>query len=213
MNQNKFLFIYHRREILIFLIMITMSCIFAFTLGVHLSKEITPLKPTIALEQAPPLVSTLSDQTPNPQELTAPGENAQASLDQRLSSELKKEALESPVRLDHPRQLKLPSQTKSTHGGATTLKFAQKSLTSPDRLSYSLQVGSYPSLKEAKHQFSALNQSELKPDLREVEIEGKGKWYRIYLGHFSDRKAAELAGQTYRSQNKISSYIVTQSQN
>jgi cell division septation protein DedD len=76
---------------------------------------------------------------------------------------------------------------------------------------YTLQIGSFPNLAEAKKQLSALQKAELKAFLHEAAIKGKGKWYRLYLGGYSSREAAEEAGEKYKTENKIHSFIVTKS--
>jgi hypothetical protein len=52
-------------------------------------------------------------------------------------------------------------------------------------------------------------QNDLSPFMREAEVKGKGKWYRLYLGGYPNKNAAEQAGEKYRSQRKIASFIVS----
>lgn len=73
---------------------------------------------------------------------------------------------------------------------------------------FTLQIGSYPSIREAKDQVDSMEALGLQPVLRVAEIKGKGKWFRVYLGGFSSRDDAEKAGEGYRSQHVIDSFIV-----
>jgi cell division septation protein DedD len=74
---------------------------------------------------------------------------------------------------------------------------------------YTLQIGSFSNAEEAKKRIAELETSELKPFLKEAEIHGKGKWYRLYLGGYASREAAQHAGESFQSKHKIESFIVT----
>src|SRR5438270_572293 len=121
MNTNKSLFIYHRREIATFAVMVTLLCLFTFTLGVHLGKGLFIPKELAAIDREAALISTLPDRIPNLQELTAPGRDALNALDASLNLELKKEAMDSNVSLTRPHQVELPKEPKAHEAGATTL--------------------------------------------------------------------------------------------
>ena len=206
------LFIYQRREILVFMSMAMTMTLFAFTLGLHMGKEISiPMdSPAIHVETKP--VSTLNDQIPNLQELTAPGEDALENLDQRVTQETRIEIGESGLKVDHPRQLTLPKKPQSHAAGATTLKNVEGAVGAQTG-TFALQVGSFPSFHQAEEKLNLYKEAHLNPSLRAVDIPGKGKGYRIYLGGFPSAYAAEQAGQIYRSQRKIKNYMVIKLEN
>ncbi len=54
-----------------------------------------------------------------------------------------------------------------------------------------------------------LQKAHLNPYLHETELKGKGKWFRLYLGGYTTRPAAQHAGEQYRSHHLIPSFIVT----
>lgn len=74
---------------------------------------------------------------------------------------------------------------------------------------FTLQIGSYPTVKEAKDQVDSMEALGLKPHLRAAQVKGKGKWYRVYLGGFESKEDADKAGNRYRSQHMIETYIVS----
>jgi cell division septation protein DedD len=123
MEQKQRLFIYDRREVSILVFLGLMVAAFAFTLGVHLGKKVTahPLTPVTA---EVPQTATLQDNLPNKQELTEQARTAQAAADEELSHSLHEEVQKTGIKLKTPRQVDLPSETKSGAGGATTLKVA-----------------------------------------------------------------------------------------
>jgi cell division septation protein DedD len=51
--------------------------------------------------------------------------------------------------------------------------------------------------------------SGLSPWIREVQIAGKGRWYRVYEGGFENRAEAEKSGSRLKSEGSIASFVVT----
>ena len=74
---------------------------------------------------------------------------------------------------------------------------------------YTLQIGAFHSEEEAKERIAALTNEEYQPVLRAVDLKEKGKWYRLYLGQFSTRYAAQKAGEEYHSQQLIDSFVIS----
>lgn len=121
MEQKQRLFIYDRREVVILVTLGLMVAAFAFTLGVHLGKKVTTKALTSATAEVPQ-TPTLQDNLPNRQELTEQARNAQQAADDELSHTLHEEVEKTGIKLKTPRQVDLPSETKTKNGGATTLK-------------------------------------------------------------------------------------------
>ncbi len=229
MNYQQRLFIYDRKEIITLGLLITMVSIFAFTLGVHYGKKISPRNGPVQDQDAEVLpVAVVPDQLPNRQEIAEQATGAQLSLEETLKEQLHQEVTTTGIKLDVPRQVDLPKQTKSPLGGATTAGPPQVDKKSPisekPKGQYTLQIGSYPTLEEAKSHLVALNQSnpprlpnqsqavnpmEFKAFLRGTSIKGKGTWYRLYAGEFETRDAAEHMGEKYRSWHIIESFVVS----
>ena len=74
---------------------------------------------------------------------------------------------------------------------------------------YTLQIGAFPSEEEAKKRIAALNEDDYRPVLKEVDLKEKGKWYRLYLGEFATRFAAQKAGEEYSSQQVIDGFVIS----
>jgi cell division protein FtsN len=45
--------------------------------------------------------------------------------------------------------------------------------------------------------------------LRVATIQGKGRWYRVLLGGYGSRDDAEQAGDRYRSQHVIDTFVIS----
>ncbi|MCM2323985.1 MAG: SPOR domain-containing protein [Oligoflexia bacterium] len=224
MERKQRFFIYDRKEMGVLLLLGVMVAFFAFTLGVHLGKRVGPKGQNPSGFEASAL-PTVSDKLPNRQEIQDQTKNAQATVDESLSQALHDEVVRTGVKLDVPRQVQLPEKPRAKEAGATTpaveaplslpkaaeakveVLEAARRVTPAGK--FTLQIGSYPSLAEAKDQVDSMEALGLKPFLRAAEIKGKGKWYRVYLGGFVSKDEAEKAGQTHRAQHVIDSYILS----
>lgn len=205
----------------VLLLLAVLVATFAFTLGVHLGKRVVP-KPLVE-HQAPEArsVETTVDSVPSRHELQELTKAANQGLDETLSQSLHDEVARTGIKLDSPRQVDLPSGTRkgapdakpaATEPGkelaALSIAEVAASRRVPPEGRFTLQIGSYPSIREAKDQVDSMEALGLQPVLRVAEIKGKGKWFRVYLGGFSSRDDAEKAGEGYRSQHVIDSFIV-----
>ena len=57
---------------------------------------------------------------------------------------------------------------------------------------FSVQVSSFRKLTNAKEDISRFRGMGYEGFHKKVELQGKGKWYRVYLGHFEDRESARI---------------------
>lgn len=150
-------------------------------------KQVTPIK-------------TLPDRIPSHQELSREAkETAQVSED-ALNQGLREEVSRSGIKLDAHHQVTLPTEAKSANAGATNIHESESQ--------YSLLIGSYSNLEEAKKAEAAFKKHELNPSLHEVELKGKGKWFRIVLGEYVSRADAEKAGESYKAKHLIHDFKV-----
>lgn len=245
----------------VLLLLGVMVAIFAFTLGVHLGKQVGPQVVAHGpgdAETAP----TVPDKLPNRQELTEQAKGAQQAADESLNQALHDEVARTGIKLDTPRQLALPEKPVSKNAGATTGSPPVESVappvareTAPARAEhaaapqapaepavheakepgeaparetsiktapgdsvallrpapagrFALQIGSYPAFEEARDQADSLEALGLKPYMRKAEVNGR-IWYRLYVGGFNAKDAAEKAGKRYVSQHMIDAFIVS----
>jgi cell division septation protein DedD len=213
------LFVFGRKELLMLFMIGFMISVFTFTLGIHYGKHVGN-RIWVGSNDSVPLVTTLPDQIPDRQELAEQGKGAQRAVVETLHHDLQAEVIKTGIKLSTPRQVDLPHHPKKPEAGATTLtKSAKPSHTgahlekkkenATSHPKYTLQIGSFPNREEATKQLSAMKKSDLNAYLKEAEVKGKGKRYRLYLGDYINRADAEHAGDKFRSQRKISSFIVT----
>jgi cell division septation protein DedD len=217
-NSKEQLFIYGRKEIAVLVFLGVLVTVFAFTLGVHLGKKIAPA--TVVHSGDTRAIVTEADQIPDRVELTEQSKGAPKAADEALDQAAHEEVARTGIKIDKYRQIELPDKAKSKNEGATTLsdqdrkkaridiKMIPAAIRPTPEGKFTLQIGSYPELNEAKDLVDALEALGLRPYLRVADIKNKGKWFRVYMGGFASKDAANQAGEGYKSKHVINSYII-----
>lgn len=72
-----------------------------------------------------------------------------------------------------------------------------------DAKTYSVHFASYKLLSQAEMDLGRLRSSGYDAFVRETDIAGKGKWYRVYAGQYKTREAAVAAGQEMKRKKEI----------
>lgn len=236
MDQKRRLFIYDRKEVGVLILLGVGVALFAFTLGVHLGKQVVPKTVETAGEAKPvePLTAA-QEQAPSRTEISQEVKNVPGAVDETLDQSLRDEIAKTGLQVEKPRQVELPEKLRkkdttapevgavdhadsqvlplkneaSHQTPAAAVKSAPASGSPASR--YTLQVGSYPSLSDAEPELLKLNENGLRAEVREVEITGKGKWYRLFVGQFDTVKDADKAGKNFRKERRIADFVVVRS--
>jgi septal ring-binding cell division protein DamX len=212
MDKKQQFFIYERKEIgVLFLLGLTVA-VFAFTLGVHLGKRVGSGKMVAESEKSAAPLPVINN-SPSREEMGEPDKKdsvttSQASADENLGQVLHDEVMKTGVKMDAARQVQLPEKTETKVAGATEDTAKEKETPPHAVLPYTLQVGSFSDLGEAKARIVGFEAAGLKPSIHTADLKTKGKWYRIYIGEFASIRDAEKAGKQFHAKNMIQSFIV-----
>ncbi len=207
----------------VLILLALMVSVFAFTLGVHLGKRVGLKLPGAGGDTH--AAATVGDELPNRQELTEHGKGVQQAVEESLNQTLHDEVGRTGIKLEVPRQVDLPSKapqpkseaaetqhstpTEGSNAAVAAIAGVPAALRAAPEGAFTLQIGSHPNLDEAKDQVEAIEKLGLKPYLRAAEVKGKGKWFRIFLGGFSTKDAAEKAGEKFQSEQVVESFVVS----
>lgn len=171
MEENNKVIIFEKKEIILILIFVVVLIITSFTLGIRLGKKLALNESGIKEEdvKAVELKSTAEEDA-----------EATISEDAKLTDEekLKKLMDESKNRLTNELD-KFSTDDKapmSTEGADNKSPMSGK---------YTIQLGSYNTVDEAKQFAEGFTVRGYSPIINEVKIEGKGTWYRVSLGIFN----------------------------
>jgi len=227
-DQKRRLFIYDRKEVGVLILLGVGVALFAFTLGVHLGKQVVP-KPTESLGEAKPIepLTPGEVQAPNRIEVAQEVKNIPAAVDETLDQSLRDEIAKTGMKVEKARQVELPKDVRPegskpevghqpSHEVAPAKSVKKTVVASEDSMAaaasrFTLQVGSYPSLREAEPELLKLNENGLRAEVREVELTGKGKWFRLFVGQFDTVKDAEKAGKSFKKERRIAEFVVVRS--
>lgn len=213
MDTKRKLFIYDRKEVGILILLGVGVALFAFTLGVHLGKQVVPkTNEVVATHESIEPVDAVKEQNPNRNEIANETKNVPAAVDETLDQTLRDEVAKTGMQIDKPKPLNLPTETKNENAptGRPEIGSTTATAPAPTRLNgrYTLQVGSYPSRSEVEPVVVRLNEQGLRAEVKEVEIKGKGKWFRLLVGQFPTVAEAEKAGTTYKKESRIGDFVV-----
>lgn len=221
MANRERLFIYGHKEVLALILMASLVVAFAFTLGVHFGKRVGAK----ALEKHPEVKSTgveaVSDRTPPVHEIQEQAKAASQAADESLNQVLYDEVARVGMKLETRRQVELPKETPEEKNTQSSEKPSNKmdsesilnieaARRQPPSGKFTLQIGSSSSVQAILEQVESLESLGMKPYLRTKNSAGKEKLFQVYLGGFASQQDAEIAGQKYRNQHVIDSYVTTQ---
>lgn len=178
MEENNKVIIFEKKEIIIILIFVVVLIITSFTLGIRLGKKLALNESGIKTEdvKAVELKSTVeedADKTVSEDSKLTDDEKLKKLMDEsknRLSDELEKFSSEEKPATPAGKE----PAPQSTMAGK-----------------YTIQLGSYNTVDEAKQFAEGFTVRGYSPIINEVKIEGKGTWYRVSLGLFNSVEEAK----------------------
>lgn len=173
MEENNKVIVFEKKEIILIFLLVLILIVTSFTIGVRLGKKISldesgvkpqdvkavELKSSVE-EDADKTIADDSD-IPDEEKLKKLMDESKA----RLTDELDKFSQEDSQNKSEP-----AAETQTTN--AMTGKFT-------------IQLGSYNNLDEAKQFAEGFTVRGYNPIINEVKISGKGVWYRVSLGLFN----------------------------
>lgn len=199
MEENNKVIIFEKKEIFIILLFVIILIISSFTLGIRLGKKIS-LGDAGITEQDKKTVE-LKSTTEEDAEKTI-------SEDSKLTDEdkLKKLMDESKDRLSD--ELDKFSPTTPALTDAAPVSSTEKTSTSGAK--FTIQLGSYNTVDEAKQFAEGFTVRGYNPIINEVKIQGKGNWYRVSLGLFNTVEEAKTYIKAEQSLFSGQDHIITE---
>lgn len=178
MEENNKVIIFEKKEIIIILIFVVVLIITSFTLGIRLGKKLALNESGVTPQdvKAVELKSTVEEDA-----------DKTVSEDSKLTDDekLKKLMVESKNRLSDELEKFSSEEKPATPAGKETAP--QSTMAGK----YTIQLGSYNTVDEAKQFAEGFTVRGYSPIINEVKIEGKGTWYRVSLGLFNSVEEAK----------------------
>lgn len=176
MEENNKVIIFEKKEIILISLLVVVLIVTSFTIGVKMGKRISLDSAGVTKEdkKTVELKSTVEEDA----EKTVSSE-AQLTDEEKL----KKLMDESKNKLSDELQ-KFSSEEKTSTENQSSAK-------NPMAGKYTIQLGSYNTVEEAKQFAEGFTVRGYNPIINEVKIDGKGTWFRVSLGMFDTVEAAK----------------------
>ena len=214
MQKSEKFFIFSWKELLVLALVAITAIGFFFTLGLHYGKKLTaefkPAETHVAtLEQSP-------EAAPPRDTLEQGAHKAESEAGEAVHEATLKGLEENGMKVEHPKPVDLPEQ--KTVGKPEPQAEASESEKEEPKATeeevaprFAIQLGSYPSSKEAHKKVSVFNKRGIKTEVRTAVVNGETR-YRVVLPGFKTRKLAETKGKELKTARKVESFVVIKSE-
>jgi cell division septation protein DedD len=208
MEENKVI-IFEKKEIVLVLLFVVVLIITSFTLGIRLGKKLSLDASGIKEEDVKTveLKSTAEEDAEKTIEADAAlkdEEKLKKLMDEskaRLSDELEKFSSEST-----------PAPVAESSSNLSTAIPAEEVNSTQEKTSgrYTIQLGSYNTMEEAKSFAEGFTVRGYNPIINEVKIPGKGNWFRVSLGLFNTVQEAKTYIKNEQSLFSGQDHVITE---
>ncbi len=117
-------------------------------------------------------------------------------------------ALDSAIVSDWRRGIPNPPQTRAQSKVSAARSALSGTQAAPDGGTFSVQVMSFRALGQAQELQSALTERGFSAYVTEVDLAGRGRFFRVRVGAYRSRFAATQAMKTLESQEKLPGFVV-----
>jgi len=190
MEESNKVYVFEKKELFLVFLFVFILGIICFTLGVKLGKKLSLESSGVTKEDqlAIDLKSDVEEsaEIESPQEKLSDEEKLKELMNEskdKLNQEIKESASESNIPQPNIVPEEVPTQkTESSKQEISKTSYDDK---------YTIQLGSYSTIDEAKQFAEGFSVRGYNPIVNEVVIEGKGIWYRVSLGVFETVQEAK----------------------
>jgi len=190
MDTQTKLYVFHKKEVALIFIFMILIAITSFVFGVRVGKNYAYDLHGVTKEDREKVVELLSAKEEelnslkeNPESHTVESSDIENKLQEKISEEFGGNGSHPNQSMAHDAQNHTP-----VDGGKNDLASKVK-----DQLSgkLTIQLGSHRTLKEAEEFALGFKARGYDPIINQIEIKGKGTWYRVSLGAFKDNEEAK----------------------
>jgi len=201
MEDNAKVFVFEKKEIFLIFVFVVIMSVTCFTLGVNLGKKLALDKSGVTVED----MKTVEMKSSQEEDVEATMDAPQLSDEEKLQKLMddSKEKLNTELQQFSTQD---PSAAPSEAVAPAVQPKSEVSVANAQTGKYTIQLGSYATMDEAKQFAEGFTVRGYNPILNEVIIPEKGTWYRVSLGLFGSvaeakeyvkKEATLFQGQDY----------------
>ncbi|MBC7714887.1 MAG: SPOR domain-containing protein [Rhizobacter sp.] len=192
MDSKTKLYVFAKKEVALIFIFMILIAVTSFVLGVKIGKNYSMEMAGITKEDQKKVIELLSKKEEelsnikaNPEANTVESSEIENKLQEKISEEFGKDKDGKAAEASHGMST-APVKTEAAHSEANQS-------TKKDALSgkFTIQLGSHRTLKEAEAFAEGFRARGYNPIINQIEIKGKGTWYRVSLEAFNTAEEAK----------------------
>jgi cell division protein FtsN len=198
MEENNKVIVFEKKEIVLVLIFVLVLIITSFTFGIRLGKKLGLANSGVTSEDQKSV--TLKSGLEEDVEKTV-------AEDSKLTDEEKlRKLMEEQQNLLKDNLEKMSSEEPAQSSTPGTENKTSSSMIGK----YTIQLGSYPNMEEAKQFAEGFSIRGYSPIINETKISGKGTWYRVSLGLFGTVEEAKSYIKAEQSLFSGQDYVISE---
>ena len=212
MQKTEKFFIFSWRELLVLFLVAATAMVFVFTLGLHYGKKVAgegkPVESAVASLDSSP------EAAPPKETLEQGAQHAESASHEAIQEATAKAIEENHLKVNEPKPVELPAEKGATHAPAKAVEKAaekapEKQAEKPAeaQIRYAVQLGSYPSAKEAQKKMAVYSKRGFKSEMRTAVVNSETR-YRVVVPGFKTLKQADARGKELKSARKIESFVI-----
>ncbi len=185
MDSKTKLYVFAKKEVALIFIFMILIAVTSFVLGVKIGKNYSMEMAGITSEDQKKVIELLSNKEEELKQIKANPETStveSTDIESKLQEKISEEFGGGENRTSHG----TPPMMSVEHG-------AEAKIETKDTLSgkFTIQLGSHRTLKEAESFAEAFRARGYNPIINQIEIKGKGTWYRVSLEAFDSAEQAK----------------------
>gem|GEM_PF-2450859 len=200
MQKSEKFFIFSWKEVMVLALVALTAIGFFFTLGLHYGKRLSlegkeVETPVAKLESSP-------ESAPPKETLEQGAHHVEGTSAEAIQEATRDEMEAAKLKVDHARPVDLPEHVKSE-----TATPVAESTEESEEGRFALQLGSYPSSKEAQKRISQFAKRGIKVELMTALVNSETR-YRVVIPGFKTLKQADHKGRELKEARKVEAYVV-----
>lgn len=215
MQRSEKFFIFTWKELTVIALLAAISMGFFFTLGLHYGKKL-PANMTANTDthEAGGKLEESTEALPPRETLEQGAQHSGGATEESIKDATKAELAQSDVKLESPKQVDLPGAKKAGEESAAAHPESEpasgtetKTESKVSAPKFAIQLGSYPTKKEAQLKVKTLTKRGIESDIRTATVNGATR-YRVVIPGFSKLAAANFRGRELVKAKKVDAFIV-----
>lgn len=212
MEKTEKFFIFTWKELIVIVLLVLTLVGFFFTLGLHYGKKIGGPAEHAQVNDEGEKLEESPESLPARETLEMGAQHEKTVGADTIKEATKEEVAETGVKIDQPKAVALPTEkVAAKHEEKTEAAHEEKHAEHAEPVeakgSFSIQLGSYTSKKEAQQKVKVFSKKGVDTSIRTAEVNHQTR-YRVVIAGFKTKAAADQRGKDLKHKHKIDNFVV-----